>query len=207
MKTTQRARLKVKRAAKVVAKTSTRAARSMTPARRKSPQHKSVTKRDAIALLKDDHKKLRALLKALQAAQGTERRTKLIEQTGDALKLHTELEEQYFYPAFREAAQSKRDRQMFHEATEEHHAVDIVLPEVKQAAYEPDVFSARAKVLKELVEHHIEEEHDDLFPRARKLLSAADLREIGLRMAERQRAAAKPAGALQAMGAMLGLGS
>jgi hemerythrin-like domain-containing protein len=162
---------------------------------------------DAISFLREDHRRLRTLLEALQTAASAERRSRAIEQAEDALKMHTKLEEEFFYPAFREAARDKRDRQMFHEATEEHHTVDVVLPEVKQAAYEPDVFAARAKVLKELVEHHISEEQDELFPRARKLLPASQLKEIGLRMAERQHAAAKPAGALQAVGAMIGLGS
>jgi hemerythrin superfamily protein len=205
--TTQKTRVKVKRAVKAASKAVRHAARTVVPARRKAPQRRQAPERDAIALLKDDHKRVRALLESMQTAQSQERRAKLIQQTAEALKLHTQLEEDFFYPAFREAAQNKRDRQMFHEATEEHHTVDVVLPEVKQATHEPDVFAARAKVLKELVEHHIKEEQDEMFPRARKLLPPAELREIGLRMAERQRAAAKPAGALQAMGAIIGLGS
>jgi len=210
MKTRSKAQSKVKRTSKIVKTRAKRAVsrlRSAAGTRSTASRARSLAPRDAITFLKEDHKRLRALLESLQAAQSAERRAKAIEQTEAALKLHTKLEEEFFYPAFREAAANKRDRQMFYEATEEHHTVDVVLPEVKQASYEPDVFAARAKVLKELVEHHIKEEQDELFPRARKLLPAAELKEIGLRMAERQHAAAKPAGALQAMGAMIGLGS
>ncbi|MEO8603690.1 MAG: hemerythrin domain-containing protein [bacterium] len=213
---TRKAQPKSKRVAKTAAKSVVRAARTVTSAARKATLRKSAPRRaakrktepvhDAIALLKIDHKRLRTLLETLQAAQTLERRTKLIGDTERALKQHTQLEEQLFYPAFRDAAKTKRDRQMFYEATEEHHTVDVVLPEVKEASYEPDVFAARAKVLKELVEHHIEEEQDELFPRARQLLPAAELREIGVQMAERQRAAAKPVGALQAVGELIGLG-
>ncbi len=159
---------------------------------------------DAIAVLKRDHVRLRSLLASLHTAQTAARRESLIGQCEALLKLHTALEEQHFYPAFREAAQNKRDRQLFHEATEEHHVVDVVLPEVKQARHEPDVFAARAKVLKELVEHHIEEEHDELFPRARKLLSADTLEEIGTRMVEQQRAAKQPS-VLQTVGQLIGV--
>ncbi|MDX2165776.1 MAG: hemerythrin domain-containing protein [Deltaproteobacteria bacterium] len=175
--------------------------------KRKPPRRKTTAPaNDAIAFLTRDHRKLQSLLSGLQAAQGTARRQSLLAQTEALLKQHTELEEALFYPAFREAAQSKRDRQMFHEATEEHHTVDLVLPEVKQAQHEPDVFAARAKVLKELVTHHIDEERSELFPRARKLLDRETLREIGAQMAERRRAAARP-GPLQAVGQLIGLGS
>jgi hemerythrin-like domain-containing protein len=122
------------------------------------------------------------------------------------LKQHTQLEEQLFYPAFREMAQNKHDRQLFHEATEEHHTVDVVLPEVRQAQHEPDVFAARAKVLKELVTHHIEEEQDDMFPRARRLLPRETLQAIGAQMAEQRRAANRP-GPLQAVSQLIGLSS
>ena len=54
---------------------------------------------------------------------------------------------------------------------EEHHAADTILPDVAKAKSEADVFAARAKVLKEIVEHHAEEEETDMFPRARKLLA------------------------------------
>jgi hemerythrin-like domain-containing protein len=174
---------------------------------RQAPRRKDTTSpRDAIALLKRDHTRLKSLLAALQAAQTTARRESLLAQTEALLKQHTEIEEQVFYPAFRDVAQSKRDRQLFHEAAEEHHVVDVVLPEVKQARHAPDVFAARAKVLKELVEHHIDEEHDELFPRARRLLAAETLRELGDRMTEQQRAAKRPS-ALQSVGQLIGLTS
>jgi hemerythrin-like domain-containing protein len=178
----------------------TRARDKRKPARRKPTTHSG----DAIAFLKRDHTKLKSLLAALQGAKAPTRRQSLLAQTEALLKQHTQLEEQLFYPAFREMAQNKHDRQLFHEATEEHHTVDVVLPEVKQAQHEPDVFAARAKVLKELVTHHIEEEHSDLFPRARRLLTRETLQEIGVQMVEQRRAAQRP-GPLQAVGQLIGL--
>lgn len=160
--------------------------------------------RDPVVLLNADHRRLQALLKSLQSARTASRRSALIEQTADALRMHTEMEESIFYPAFRAAAQSARDRQMFHEATEEHHAVDVVLPECRSATADADVFAARAKVLRELVEHHIKEEQDVMFPRARRILSAQELHELGEEIAARQTAARTPS-VVRTVGQLIGL--
>ena len=173
---------------------------------RKAPRRKvPLAGGDAIAVLKADHVRIRALLKGLQSAHTAARRSSLMDQTEQLLKQHTRIEEQIFYPAFREAAKNARDRRRFHEATEEHHIVDVVLPEVRDARHEPEVFTARARVLRELVEHHIEEEQEDMFPRARRLLSAAELQELGTTMSARARAEQQPTGALQAVSALIGL--
>lgn len=161
--------------------------------------------RDVISILEADHTKIKALLSAMQRARTSAQREALVEKTGQLLKEHTRREERIFYPAFREAAKTKRDRQLFHEATEEHYVVDLVLPEVKQAVHEPDVFAARAKVLKEVVEHHIEEEQDDMFPRARRLLPIEQRRALGDEMLAAPSAADRAVGALHSVGAMIGL--
>ena len=162
---------------------------------------------DAISLLKADHVRIKSVLSDMQKATTEARRTALVEQAEQLLKQHTTLEEQVFYPAFREAAKSDRDRRMFHEATEEHHTVDLVLPEVRASRHEPNVFAARAKVLRELVTHHIEEEQEQMFPRARQLLSEPELRELGNEMNERKRASEHPTGTLEKVGALIGLTS
>lgn len=141
--------------------------------------------RDAVSLLRADHVTIRQLLAELKAADTLTRREKALEQTEARLKAHTTIEEEIFYPAFRDAARTKKDRELFFEAKEEHRAADMVLGEVGRAADEE--FSARAKVLKELVEHHAEEEESDMFPRARALLSAPELKRLGEEMAARQR--------------------
>ena len=186
--------------------TSTRGRARIARGARRAPRRKvSLAGRDAIAVLKADHVRIKALLKALQGAHTAARRSSLIDQTEQLLKQHTRIEEQIFYPAFREAAKNARDRRLFHEATEEHHIVDVVLPEVRDARHEPEVFAARAKVLRELVEHHIEEEQEDMFPRARRLLSEAELHDLGTTMSARAHADQPPTGALHAVGALIGL--
>lgn len=193
---------RVRKAARSIASATTRTTKRVkrAVARASRPQTVRVTagQADAVALLKADHKELRHLLEQLKEADSPDssRRAKLLERVEDALKTHTKIEEEIFYPAFRDAAATKKDRQLFFEAVEEHHAVDTVLPEVASATNDPDVFAARAKVLKELVEHHAEEEETDMFPRARKLFPPSELRRLGAEMAARKRSLHRNTGPL-----------
>jgi hemerythrin-like domain-containing protein len=142
--------------------------------------------RDAIALLKADHDKVRELLGELEETteRATGKREKLLATIEQELKLHTKIEEEIFYPAFRDAAKKKDDKDLYYEAIEEHHVVDLVLPEIKKTAVDSDEFSAKAKVLKDLVEHHAEEEESEMFPRARKLMDHDELRRLGDELAK-----------------------
>ena len=143
----------------------------------------------AIELLKKDHEKVRGLLGEL--AETTNRaskgRAELLEKIALELKVHTKIEEEIFYPAFREAGEKSDDEKMFFEAMEEHRAAgDLVLPDLLATEVETDQFGGRAKVLKELVEHHADEEEKEMFPRARELLGLDALRELGERMQARK---------------------
>ena len=139
---------------------------------------------DAIALLKQDHEKVRTLLGQLENATGP-RRQKLLGQIETELKVHTTVEEEIFYPAYREAARKKEDKKLFFEAVQEHHVVDMVLPEMNDGA-SPEELKAKAKVLKDLVEHHAEEEEKQMFPRARKVMDKDELRSLGEMMQRRK---------------------
>ena len=147
---------------------------------------KKAKAQDAIALLKQDHEKVRTLLGTFEKAGSGARRDKLFAQIEQELKVHTTIEEEIFYPAFREAGKKKDDQVMVYEAVHEHHMVDVALPEAKQGADNEDL-KAKAKVVKELVEHHADEEEQDMFPRARKLMTRDELRDLGERMAARKR--------------------
>jgi hemerythrin-like domain-containing protein len=142
--------------------------------------------KDAIALLKEDHVKVRGLLGELEKTteKAKSRREELLEEIERELKIHTTIEEEIFYPAFREAAEKKDDRKLYYEAVEEHHVVDTVLPELKGTEIGSEVFAAKAKVLKDLVEHHAEEEETEMFPRAKKLLDREKLLQLGDEMAQ-----------------------
>lgn len=145
---------------------------------------------DAIQLLKEDHKKVRGLLGQLTdtTSRAEKTRTELLATIRKEIEVHTTIEEEIFYPAFREAAKNAEDREMFFEAIEEHHAAgDLVLPDLLGTEVTSDKFGGRAKVLKELIEHHADEEESDMFKRARELLSREQLETLGTRMQERKR--------------------
>ena len=144
---------------------------------------------NAIELLKNDHEKVRGLLSEL--AETTNRaskgRAELLKKIALELKVHTTIEEEIFYPAFREAGEKHDDEKMFFEAMEEHRAAgDLVLPDLLKTSVTTDQFGGRAKVLKELVEHHADEEEKEMFPRARTLLGKDALAELGEHLAARK---------------------
>jgi hemerythrin-like domain-containing protein len=144
---------------------------------------------DAIALLKEDHKKVKGLFADLEKSsmRAGPRAQKLVAQIDKELEIHTTIEEEIFYPAFRDAVRTKDDKKMYYEAKEEHHVVKLVLPEVKEGGMAVEEFAAKCKVLKELVEHHADEEEKEMFPEARKALSRPELQELGDRMAMRKK--------------------
>ena len=145
---------------------------------------KKKTAPDAVTLLKQDHEKVRTLLGQLENATGP-RRQKLLGQIETELKIHTTIEEEIFYPAYREAARKKEDKKLFFEAVQEHHVVDMVMPEMNDGA-SPEELKAKAKVLKDLVEHHAEEEEKQMFPRAKKVMDKDELRSLGEMMLRRK---------------------
>ena len=144
---------------------------------------------DAIALLKSDHEKVRGLFAQLEksAMRGGPKVEKLVTQIEAELKIHTTIEEEIFYPAFRDAVRSKDDKEMYYEAQEEHHVVKLVIPDVDGSQKSGPEFAAKAKVLKELVEHHADEEEKEMFKSARKAMSRSTLQELGDRMAARKK--------------------
>ncbi|HVT44543.1 MAG TPA: hemerythrin domain-containing protein [Thermoanaerobaculia bacterium] len=145
---------------------------------------------NAIKMLESDHATVKKLLDELEGttSRGIKTRERLLGEIEMEVKIHSTLEEEIFYPAFRDAAEKKDDQQLFFEATEEHHVVDLVLPELKSTDPSTEQFGAKATVLKELIEHHVEEEESQMFPKARKLLGAAALEDLGARMKERKAA-------------------
>ena len=145
---------------------------------------------DAIGLLKADHKKLNAFLKELAdtTPRGEKIRTELLAKVRKEIEIHMAIEEEIFYPALKSAGKNEDDANMYYEALEEHRAArDLVLPDLLGSDVSSTSFGGRAKVLKELVKHHADEEEDEMFPRARELLDSSTLQELGERMADRKR--------------------
>jgi hemerythrin superfamily protein len=144
---------------------------------------------DAISLLTEDHRKVKKLLGELAetTSRAEKTRTELLAQIGRELRAHSKIEEEIFYPAFKNAGEKSEDDKMYFEALEEHRAAgELVLPDLEKTNVTSDQFGGRAKVLKELVEHHADEEEKEMFPRAKKLLDVAALAELGQQMQARK---------------------
>ena len=139
---------------------------------------------NAIDLLKVDHEKVKSILSQLSEStdRAVKKRTELLEKLELEVSIHTRLEEEILYPAYK-AAGGKAEAEMYYEAKEEHRTVDsLVLPDLKGTDPTSPEFAGRVKVIKELLEHHIEEEETDMFPHAKKILGKAKLDELGDQM-------------------------
>lgn len=138
---------------------------------------------DAIKLLKDDHKTVRELLKRLTASKIINE--ELFKKIKKELTIHTKIEEEIFYPAFKNAVNTQEGRELFYEAHEEQELVDYLISKMGGEKNQ-DVFSAKAKILKELVGHHAHEEESEMFPKARKAMGKDQLLDLGWKMSERK---------------------
>ncbi|WP_350647213.1 hemerythrin domain-containing protein [Pseudomonas sp. HY13-MNA-CIBAN-0226] len=139
---------------------------------------------NAIDLLKADHERVKTILTQLSESteRGIKKRSELLAKLEMEITIHTKLEEEILYPAFKEAG-GKEQEEMYYEAKEEHRTVDsLVLPDMKATDPGTPEFSGRVKVVKELLEHHIEEEETEMFPQANKLLGKTKLNELGQQM-------------------------
>jgi hemerythrin superfamily protein len=135
----------------------------------------------ATDLLKKQHRSVEKLFKKVENTEDARGRRQLMEQIVAELKLHTQIEEEVFYPAVREMGTSKAE-EMVDEAFEEHHVVDLVLAELPKVDPEDERFEAKMTVLSELIEHHVEEEEDEMFPMAEKKLGAQRMKELAQQM-------------------------
>jgi hemerythrin-like domain-containing protein len=139
---------------------------------------------DAFNLLKADHRKVEDLFSELESASG-QAKMRVFEQIKTELELHTHIEETIFYPALEEP---KQTHDLTLEAYEEHDVVKKLLEELSRAKSPTDEWEAQAKVLQENVEHHVEEEENELFKKAKAVLSEDDIETLGEQMeSEKQR--------------------
>jgi hemerythrin-like domain-containing protein len=136
----------------------------------------------ALRLLQQQHREVMKLFKEAESAKDTDSRREACEQIIQKLQMHTELEEKIFYPALAERGPAKA-KEMVNEAYEEHHVVDLVLQELPDVDYDDERCHAKITVLKELVQHHVEEEEQELFKLAEKL-GKEQLQQLGEEMRE-----------------------
>ena len=134
---------------------------------------------DPFELLKADHRKVEQLFSQLESASGKQK-LQVFDQIRTELELHTHIEEKIFYPALEEPEET---HDLALEAYEEHAVVKNLLKELGRAKSASDEWEAKAKVLQENVEHHVEEEENELFEKAESALGEEELEELGDRMA------------------------
>ena len=141
---------------------------------------------DAIQLLTQDHEKVKKLLDELEqtTARGVKTREELFTRIKTELSIHEVIEEEIFYPALKE---HPRAREIVLEGYEEHNVVDTLLGELSSTPFDDETWGPKAKVMKENVEHHVEEEEGEMFAKARQAFSEQELAELGQRMAERKK--------------------
>ncbi len=144
---------------------------------------------NAVKMLKDDHKKVKGLFREFEGAgeKAFKTKLKLAHKIFTELEVHTELEEEIFYPV----AKGKGDKELketIDEGLEEHHVVKVLIEELKamDIEAEPDRYVAKMTVLIENVEHHIEEEEKELLPEAQKDLGD-EVEMLGDQMEQRKR--------------------
>jgi hemerythrin superfamily protein len=137
-------------------------------------------------LLKKDHKTVAGLLNKLEKTtdRGLKSRTELFEQLKQDLDVHTSIEEKVLYPALKEKQETE---DITLEAIEEHKIVKTLLSELDELAKDSDEWLAKLTVLKENVEHHVEEEEGEMFKKARKVFSKDELENLGNQLAEEKR--------------------
>jgi hypothetical protein len=152
---------------------------------------------NALTLLKEDHDRVKKML--AEGEQTTERaektRTELYMRLKSDLQIHERMEEEILYPALKEQPKSE---DIAYEGFEEHHVVDEIFAELEQTPVDSPEWTAKFKVAKENLEHHIEEEEGEMFRVTRQLFSDDELEQMGMRMQEikdlaKQVAASAPA--------------
>jgi hemerythrin superfamily protein len=139
---------------------------------------------DAIALLMADHKKVKKLFSdfdKLKEEGSDEDKSAIVEQICTELKIHTELEEEIFYPAVRKAID---DSDLMDEALVEHAGAKDLIAQLEDASLDDELYDAKVTVLGEQIDHHVKEEEGNMFPKAKK--AKVDTEALGATMLKRK---------------------
>jgi hemerythrin superfamily protein len=137
---------------------------------------------NALKLLEDQHREVEDLFEEFESAGEGAKKTKerIFKQIADSMAVHAEIEEKIFYPEAKEASEELEE--LLREAVEEHLSVKRIIADLLQTGPEDEQFDARVKVLKEQIEHHVEEEEGELFPQVKKDCDERTLEDMGSRM-------------------------
>ena len=141
---------------------------------------------NAVQLLKKDHQTVKELFKQYEEAgeRAHQKKQRIAEHVCEALEAHTTIEEEIFYPAVAAEA-DKEEQSLVSEAVEEHHVVKVLIAELRKLEASDERFDAKFTVLRENVEHHVEEEEGEMFPSAEESLGD-ELDRLGQQMEQRK---------------------
>jgi hemerythrin-like domain-containing protein len=137
--------------------------------------------KDAIALLKADHEAVSDLFVEYEKTRSIPHKKSLVSEICTALSVHAQIEEEIFYPAVKAAL---KDKLLVPEATVEHAGVKDLIGQLKGIEPDGEMYDAKVKVLSEYVKHHVKEEQNEMFPKAKA--SSLDMVELGARMSARK---------------------
>lgn len=151
-------------------------AKKTTTRRETSPRVKEAT-----ALLTADHKLVSALFTEYEKTRSTEKKKQLVSKICTELSVHAQVEEEIFYPAVKLAL---KDKVLIPEATVEHATLKALIAEVEGVDPDGEMFDAKVKVMAEYVKHHVKEEQNEMFPKAKS--SRLDMMELGAALAARK---------------------
>ena len=137
--------------------------------------------KDAIALLKADHEAVSHLFDEFEKTRSVANKRSLVAEICSSLSVHAQIEEEIFYPAVKAAL---KDKLLVPEATVEHAGVKRLIAQLEGAEPDGEMYDAKVKVLSEYVKHHVKEEQNEMFPKAKTV--SLDMVELGARMAARK---------------------
>jgi hemerythrin superfamily protein len=139
---------------------------------------------DAVELLTQQHREVEEMFERFEKMTDRAKvsKKKLADEICNALIMHTTIEEEIFYPATREASEDTED--MVDEAVVEHASAKDLIAQIMEMDPGDDLYDAKVKVLSELVEHHVEEEEKEMFPKTKQL--KLDMQALGAEMKARQ---------------------
>ena len=137
---------------------------------------------DAIKLLKADHDEAEALFEQFEKSRSSDKKKKIADKVCMALTVHTQIEEEIFYPA----CKGEVEDDLLDEAEVEHNGAKQLIAEIEAGGPDDGLWEAKVKVLSEYIKHHVKEEEqkDGLFAQAKK--AGLDLKALGARMAARK---------------------
>ena len=141
---------------------------------------------DAFEMLEEDHEKVKKMLNELDdtTERGVKTREELFAKIKQEMLVHETLEEEILYPTLKEFDKTK---EVSLEGYEEHHVVNEIMAELEQTPVDDEKWAAKFSVMKENIEHHIEEEEDEMFKKARQVLDKEQIDALGERMEARKK--------------------